>query len=93
MGVFLNLREIHNSLFTMWSSKTKFRSCELHTFSKHLIFSLYITYLSLYFLAHESENTSWLFIEKIVMITCNWLNSQCNQLFQRSNNYIIISID
>ena len=85
MSVFLNSREIHNSLFTMRSSKMKFRSCESHTFSKHLIFSLYFTYFSSHFFAPWSENTRWLFIEKTSITTCNILSSQCNRLFQGSN--------
>ena len=85
MNVFLNSREIHNSLFTMRYSKTKFRSCELHTFSMHLIFSLPFTYFISHTLILRSENTSWLFIEKTIITACNQLNIQCNWLFQRSN--------
>ena len=53
MSVFLNSREIRNSLFTMRSSKTKFRSCESYTFSMHLIFSHPFSYFISLFFAHN----------------------------------------
>ena len=33
----------------------------------------------------ELHHTRWIYIEKIVITTCNWLNIQCNWLFRRSN--------
>ena len=42
------------------------------------------TFSSMCFL-HKTENTRWLFIEKIIITTCNWLNIQCNWLFWKSN--------
>ena len=53
MSVFLNSREIHNSLFTMQSSKMKFRGYESHTFSKHLILSFFHLFLFHTFLRSE----------------------------------------
>ena len=71
--------------FSPWDLQTGSLKVMSHTFSKHLIFSLYLTYFSLYFLAHRSENTRWLFIEKTIITIYNWLNSRCNRLFWRSN--------
>ena len=38
MSVFLNSREIHNSLFTMRASKNQSQEVVSHTYSKHLFF-------------------------------------------------------
>ena len=81
MSVFLISKEIYNSLFTMRASEKQSLEVVSRThYSKHFFFSRFS-----FFLLHLSENTKWLFIEKIVIIACNWLNSQCNQLFQKSN--------
>ena len=58
-----------------------FRKWSLEVVSHTLILS---TFSSFFFLL-KNENTRWLFIEKIVIIACNQLNTQCNRLFQRNN--------
>ena len=77
MSVFLISREFCNSLFTMRASE----KWSLEVVSHTLILS---TFSSFFFLL-KNENTRWLFIEKIVIIACNQLNTQCNRLFQRNN--------
>jgi len=79
MIVFLNSREIHNSLFTMRALENLSVEVVSHTL-------ILCTLSSLFFIhCFKSENTRWLFIEKTFLTACNRLNIQCNRLFQRSN--------
>jgi len=62
-----------------------------HTVSKRFFFSFNHLLQLIQFrtfctcTSHKRENTRWLFIDKTVITAYNWLNIQCNRLFQRSN--------